>query len=131
MIGDAEGWLHSGDLGHLDQEGYLFLSGRKADKIVRGGENVFPVEVEDVLVTHPAVAEIGVVGVPDARLGETVAAFVVPADPANPPEPEVLRAYARERLSGFKVPAVWHTVAALPRNASGKVLRRLLTAEDR
>jgi acyl-CoA synthetase (AMP-forming)/AMP-acid ligase II len=127
---DDEGWLHTGDLGKLDDDGFLFLSGRQADKIVRGGENVFPVEVEDVLVTHPAVAEAGVVGVPDRRLGETVAAFVVPADPAAPPDFAELRAYTRERLSGYKVPAVWHLVEALPRNAAGKVLRRLLMAEQ-
>src|SRR3954451_24717700 len=129
MSVDADGWLRTGDLGRLDDEGFLFLSRRLGDKIVRGGENVFPFEVEDVLVTHPGVAEAGVVGVADRRLGETVAAFVVPADRSAPPSPEELRAYARERLAGFKVPAVWHTVAALPRNAAGKLVRRRLVEE--
>jgi acyl-CoA synthetase (AMP-forming)/AMP-acid ligase II len=121
-----DGWLRTGDLGRLDAEGFLYLAGRLADKIVRGGENVFPIEVENVLATHAQVAEIGVVGVPDRRLGETVAAFVVPTDAAEPPSWERLRAFARERLAGFKVPVEWHLVEALPRNAAGKVLRREL-----
>jgi acyl-CoA synthetase (AMP-forming)/AMP-acid ligase II len=98
-----------------------------ADKIVRGGENVFPVDVEDVLLTHPGVAEAGVVGLPERRLGEIVAAFVVPADPGAPPSADDLRAYARERLAGFKVPERWRFVERLPRNASGKLMRRRLT----
>jgi acyl-CoA synthetase (AMP-forming)/AMP-acid ligase II len=124
---DADGWLRTGDLGLLDDEGFLFLSGRMADKIVRGGENVFPVEVEDVLLTHPSVAEAGVAGLPDRRLGDIVAAFVVPADPEAPPSADDLRAYARERLAGFKVPTHWRFVERLPRNASGKLMRRRLT----
>ncbi|MCW2720299.1 class I adenylate-forming enzyme family protein [Pseudonocardia sp.] len=127
---DPDGWLHTGDLGRLDDDGFLYLSGRRGDKIVRGGENVYPVEVEDVLVKHPGVAEVAVVGVPERRLGETVAAFVVPAEGSAPPTADELRAFARERLAGFKVPGEWSFVTSLPRTSSGKVQRRLL-AESR
>ena len=123
---DAEGWLHSGDLGRIDAEGYVHLSGRRSDMIIRGGENVHPLEVETILMAHPEISDVAVVGVPDARLGQTVAAFIIPADPAAPPAPDRLKVFARAELSGFKVPAFWHFVEELPRNASGKVLRRVL-----
>jgi acyl-CoA synthetase (AMP-forming)/AMP-acid ligase II len=123
---DDDGWLRTGDLGRLDTEGYLFLSGRRGDKIIRGGENVYPLEVEDVLVTHPAVREVSVVGVPDRRWGEVVKAFVVLEPGAPRPDPDDLRAYARVRLAGFKVPTEWQFIDELPRNQAGKVLRRLL-----
>jgi acyl-CoA synthetase (AMP-forming)/AMP-acid ligase II len=128
FLPDADGVLRTGDLGRLDGEGYLFLAGRRGDKIIRGGENVYPVEVEQVLEEHPAVREAAVVGVPDQRFGEVVKAVIVPADPAMPPETEELRAHARTRLAGFKVPTLWAFVAELPRNASGKLLRQQLTA---
>jgi acyl-CoA synthetase (AMP-forming)/AMP-acid ligase II len=123
---DDDGWLRTGDLGRLDIDGYLYLSGRRGDKIVRGGENVYPLEVEDVLVTHPGVREAAVVGVPDRRWGEIVKAFVVPGDPHAPPSTEDLRVYARARLAGFKVPVEWEFRDALPRNHAGKVLRHAL-----
>jgi acyl-CoA synthetase (AMP-forming)/AMP-acid ligase II len=126
FLPDADGWLRTGDLGRLDGDGYLYLSGRRGDKIVRGGENVYPVEVEDVLLTHPEVREVAVVGIPDRRWGEVVKAFVVPRDPGACPDDEALRAYARARLAGFKVPVEWEFVTALPRNHAGKVLRRAL-----
>ncbi|MCU1616286.1 MAG: putative acyl-CoA synthetase, long-chain fatty acid:CoA ligase [Frankiales bacterium] len=118
-----DGWLHTGDLGAVDGEGYLFLSGRRHDLVVRGGENVYPVEIEDVLARHPGVAASGVVGVPDRRLGETLAAFVVPADPARPPAEEELRVHLRRQLSGFKVPAYWYSVDQLPLTGAGKLSR--------
>jgi acyl-CoA synthetase (AMP-forming)/AMP-acid ligase II len=120
--------LRTGDLGRLDTEGYLFLSGRRGDKIIRGGENVYPLEVEQVLESHPAVREAAVVGVPDRRWGEVIKAVIVPADDAVPPDTEELRTHVRARLAGFKVPTVWELAPALPRNASGKLLRRLLVA---
>ncbi|MFF4015887.1 class I adenylate-forming enzyme family protein [Streptomyces sp. NPDC001843] len=123
---DAEGWLHSGDLGHVAQDGYLYLYGRRTDMIIRGGENVHPLEVETVLTAHPGVADAVVTGVPDERLGQTVVAFVVPADPGTPPDPAALRSHTRARLSGFKVPVRWWFVDDLPRNANGKVVRRRL-----
>jgi acyl-CoA synthetase (AMP-forming)/AMP-acid ligase II len=118
-----DGWLHTGDLGFLGEEGYLFLAGRRHDMVVRGGENVHPVEVENVLATHPDVAASGVVGVPDPRLGETLAAFVVPADPARPPDEAELRRHVRRQLAGFKVPVHWYCVDALPLTAAGKLSR--------
>jgi acyl-CoA synthetase (AMP-forming)/AMP-acid ligase II len=126
---DQDGWLRTGDIGRIDPEGYLYLAGRKGDKIIRGGENVYPLEVEHVLAEHPGVLEAVVVGVPDRRWGEIVKAYIVPAEPARPPDTEELRAGARTQLAGFKVPTMWEFVAELPRSASGKVLRRLLTSE--
>ncbi|WP_406443160.1 acyl--CoA ligase [Streptomyces sp. NBC_00631] len=123
---DAEGWLHSGDLGRITEDGYLYLLGRRTDMIIRGGENVHPLEVETVLAAHPGVADAAVAGVPDERLGQTVVAFVVPADPDAPPPPAALRSHMRARLSGFKVPVRWWFVDDLPRNANGKVVRRRL-----
>ena len=96
--------------------------------IIRGGENVYPQEVENRLLEHPRIADAAVVGVPDRLLGEAIKAFVVPADPADPPGREELRAFARAALAGFKVPAQWEFVPALPRNATGKLLRRQLHA---
>ncbi|CAM5284778.1 class I adenylate-forming enzyme family protein [Streptomyces canus] len=123
---DAKGWLHSGDLGRVAEDGYLYLLGRRTDMIIRGGENVHPLEVETVLSAHPGVADVAVTGVPDERLGQTVVAFVVPADPHAPPQPAALTSHTRARLSGFKVPVRWWFVDDLPRNANGKVVRRSL-----
>jgi acyl-CoA synthetase (AMP-forming)/AMP-acid ligase II len=122
----ADGWLHTGDLGVVDGDGYLRLCGRRHDMVVRGGENIYPLEVENVLTAHPEIAAAGVVGVPDARLGETLAAFVVPTDWAHPPRSEELRSFARATLAGFKVPQYWYTVEELPLNSAGKVLRAAL-----
>ena len=83
----ADGWLHTGDLGVVDADGYLRLCGRRHDMVIRGGENIYPLEVENVLSAHPAVAAVGVVGVPEPRLGETLAAFIVAADSARSPRP--------------------------------------------
>lgn len=121
-----DGWLQTGDLGRVDDDGYLYLVGRKGDMIIRGGENVYPDEVERRLETHPSVREAAVVGLPDDEYGEEVVAFVVAADPESPLDRAGLRAYARETLAGFKVPTSWHTVDELPRGALGKVLRRNL-----
>jgi acyl-CoA synthetase (AMP-forming)/AMP-acid ligase II len=126
MRTDPDGWLRTGDLGAIDQLGFVHLAGRKGDRIIRGGENVYPTEVEQALEEHPGVREAAVVGVPDVRWGETVEAFVVPADPYDPPGVEDLRVHARSRLAGFKVPAAWHFVEELPRNPAGKLLRRAL-----
>jgi acyl-CoA synthetase (AMP-forming)/AMP-acid ligase II len=123
---DADGWLHTGDLGVVDADGYLRLCGRRHDMVVRGGENIHPVEVETVLSAHPAVAAVGVVGVPDARLGETLAAFIVPMDSARPPRADELSSFARLLLAGFKIPQYWYTVAELPLNSAGKVVRAQL-----
>jgi acyl-CoA synthetase (AMP-forming)/AMP-acid ligase II len=128
---DEDGWRRTGDLGRIDAEGYVRLHGRVNDRIVWGGENIYPIEVERALESHPAVREVAVVGVPDRRWGETVKAVVVPSDPAAPPTAEELQAHARERLARFKVPSAVELVDALPRNANGKVLRRRLVGPGR
>jgi O-succinylbenzoic acid--CoA ligase len=117
------GTLHTGDLGRLDGRGRLVVSGRKVDTIVSGGENVMPAEVEAALLEHPAVAEAGVFGRPDAEWGEAVTAAVVLRAAADP---AALRAHCAERLAAFKVPKRIEIRDALPRNASGKLLRRAL-----
>jgi acyl-CoA synthetase (AMP-forming)/AMP-acid ligase II len=121
-----DGWLRTGDLGRLGDNGYLYLVGRRGDMIIRGGENVYPQEVENRLLEHPRIADTAVVAVPDRLLGEAIKAFVVAADPADPRASEELRAFARAALAGFKVPVQWEYVPSLPRNATGKLLRRQL-----
>ena len=117
-----DGWLHTGDVGRLDEDGYLFITGRSSDLIIRGGENIAPGEIEQVLEDHPAVAEAAVIGVPDAEWGETVKAVVVPARGATPRLDE-LREHCRRRLAAYKAPQYLATVDALPRNPLGKVLK--------
>ena len=125
------GRMRTGDVGHLDDQGRLFVDGREDDMIVSGGENVFPEEVEDLLVRHPGVADAAVVGVPDAEYGQRLAAYVVPAPGASPTESE-LRAYVREHLARHKVPREVAIVDTLPRNPTGKLVRRRLPGvEDR
>jgi O-succinylbenzoic acid--CoA ligase len=115
-----DGWLHTGDRGRLDDDGYLHLEGRLKDTIVTGGENVAPAEVEEALLSHPAVEDAAVVGRPDPEWGEAVVAFVVlGAELAD----EDLLAHARARLAGYKVPRAVRRIEAIPRTASGKVLR--------
>jgi long-chain acyl-CoA synthetase len=118
-----ENWFRSGDIGYLDDDGDLFLVDRTKDVILRGGYSVYPREVEEVLLQHPDVAEAVVVGVPDGRLGEEVAALVALRSGGNPP-PDELRAFVRERVAAYKYPRVVAVVPALPRGPSGKVLRR-------
>jgi O-succinylbenzoic acid--CoA ligase len=124
MVARAEvaddSWLHTGDLGRLDEDGRLHVLGRLKELIVTGGENVAPLEVEQVLLGHPAVADAGVAGLPDPEWGEAVTAFVVLREPA---EQKQLRAWCRDRLEPFKVPKAIHAVDRLPRNAGGKLLR--------
>jgi long-chain acyl-CoA synthetase len=125
-----DGWLRTGDGGHLDDEGYLFLTDRIKDMIVSGGENVYPIEVEEALAHHPAVAEVAVIGVPDARWGEAVKALVVARDGVALTPGELI-AFARERLAGYKLPRSVELVADLPHNPSGKVLKHELRARYR
>ncbi|WP_063829490.1 FadD3 family acyl-CoA ligase [Streptomyces violens] len=120
---DADGWLHTGDVGVLDERGYLSLTDRLKDMYVVGGFNAYPAEVEHALGAHPGIAEVAVVGAPDERLGEVGVAFVVPDPAQQPPTPDGLTAWARERLANFKVPRRFHLVPDLPRNASGKILK--------
>jgi acyl-CoA synthetase (AMP-forming)/AMP-acid ligase II len=122
---DGEGWLHTGDAGYLDADGYLFLKDRIKDLIISGGENVYPAEVEIAICDHPDVAEVAVIGVPDAKWGESVKAIVVAKPGANPEAASII-AWARARIAAYKTPRYVEFVAALPRNASGKILRREL-----
>ena len=117
------GTLRTGDLGRLDEHGRLIVTGRKRDLVITGGENVAPAEVEAVLLAHPAVAEAGVFGRPDREWGEALTAQVVLRAPATADE---LRGFCAQRLPGFKVPKAVEVVHALPRTASGKLLRREL-----
>lgn len=119
------GWFRTGDAGHLDADGYLFITDRMKDMIVSGGENVYPAEVEKALADHPAVLHAAVIGVPDDRWGEAVHAIVVPRDGATIDRNEV-RAWLRQRIAGFKIPKTIDVAETLPRNASGKILRREL-----
>jgi long-chain acyl-CoA synthetase len=120
-----DGWLRTGDGGYLDDEGYLFLTDRVKDMIVSGGENVYPIEVEEVLAQHADVADVTVIGVPDERWGEAVKALVIARD-GRTPSPEELIAFARERLAGYKLPRSIEFVDAFPRTPTGKVLKREL-----
>ena len=119
-----DGWLRTGDAGYLDADGYLFLTDRIKDMIVTGGENVYPVEVENVLAAHPAVKAVAVIGVPDPKWGETVKAVIEPR--AALPSPEEIIEWARARLARYKCPTSVDFIAEMPRNASGKILKRSL-----
>ena len=121
----ADGWLRTGDGGYLDEEGYLFLTDRIKDMVVSGGENVYPVEVEEVLSQHPAVAEVTVIGIPDDRWGEAVMAVVVAA-PGTALSADELIGFARDRLARYKIPNTVDFVTELPRTPTGKVLKREL-----
>jgi long-chain acyl-CoA synthetase len=126
---DADGWLHTGDIGHLDDEGYLAITDRKKDMIIRGGENIYCVEIENRLVLHPAIADAAIIGVPHAELGEEVKAVVQVEAGSSLTEDDV-RAWVREELADFKVPAyVEIRTEPLPRNASGKLLKNVLRGE--
>ncbi|HVL37609.1 MAG TPA: AMP-binding protein, partial [Burkholderiales bacterium] len=121
-----DGWYHTGDMGSLDEQGYLTLVDRKKDMIITGGENVYSVEVESVLSLHPAVAEVAVIGVPDERWGEAVTAIVVPRPGASPTAEELI-AFCRGRIAGYKVPKQVHFRAdALPKTGPGKIAKRVL-----
>jgi fatty-acyl-CoA synthase len=119
---DREGWLHTGDLAEMDEDGACRVVGRLKDMIKTGGENVSPVEVEELLAGHPDVDRAAVVGLPDERWGELVVAFVVPA-PGREPDEAALTEYCRNGLSPFKVPRLWRIVDDLPMTASAKVQR--------
>lgn len=121
----AGGWMHTGDAGQLDAEGFLYIQDRVKDMIVSGGENVYPREIEDVLFEHPQIADAAVIGVPSERFGEEVKAIVVLREGEEAEVDEII-AFCRERLAGYKRPRSLDFVESLPRNASGKVLKKEL-----
>ena len=122
-----DGWFRTGDIGHLDADGFLYVSDRLKDMIISGGENIYSPEVERVLSEHPAVMEVAIVGIPDEKWGESVKAFIALHEGASA-TPDELIAFARERLAHYKCPKTVDLIAALPRNPTGKILKRELRA---
>jgi acyl-CoA synthetase (AMP-forming)/AMP-acid ligase II len=122
-----DGWFRSGDIARIDDEGFVQIVDRAKDMIIRGGENVYCVEVESALYEHPAVSDVAVIGIPHQVLGEEVGAVVYAIAPVSEAE---LQAFVAERLAGFKVPVrIWFRTEPLPRNPAGKILKRDLRAE--
>ena len=119
---DPDGWLATGDIGFVDDDGNLHITDRLKDMFIVGGFNAYPAEIEQVLLDHPDVGQVAVVGLPDDRLGEVGAAVVVPA-PGREVDADEVIAWARERMANFKVPRTVRVVDALPVNATGKVLK--------
>jgi long-chain acyl-CoA synthetase len=127
----SDGWLHTGDMGSFDADGYLTLRDRSKDLIISGGMNIYPREIEEVLLQHPGVRAVSVVGRPDAEWGEAVVAFVVAADSAAPPPLAELDRACLDRIARFKRPKEYRFVEALPTNNYGKVLKRELREQLR
>jgi long-chain acyl-CoA synthetase len=124
---DGDGWFRSGDIGYLDADGYLYIHDRVKDMIVSGGENIYPAEVENVLMSHPSIADVAVIGVPSEKWGESPKAIVV-LKPDGQADAEEIIAFARERLASYKCPTSVDFTDALPRNPSGKILKKDLRA---
>jgi long-chain acyl-CoA synthetase len=123
----ADGWLHTGDLGKLDEEGFVTITGRKKELIISAGENIYPREIEETLAQHPKVKEVAVIGIKDDVRGEVPKAFVIPHEGTTIDEKE-LRAFCRENLANYKVPKYFELVPDLPRTPTGKILKRMLSA---
>ena len=119
------GWLHTGDLGYFDEEGYLFLMDRSKDMIISGGENIYPREIEEVLAQHPAVREVAVIGVPDKQWGEAVKAVVALVSDQDATEGDLIE-FCKSRIASYKKPKSVDFVAELPKNNYGKILKREL-----
>jgi fatty-acyl-CoA synthase len=116
----ADGWLRSGDLGTMDERGYLRITGRIKDMIIRGGENIYPREIERLLLEHPRIADAAIIGVPDKYWGEQVCAVIIPKAPGEVPDPAALHGFCREQLAAYKTPRLWCFVDAFPRTETGK-----------
>jgi long-chain acyl-CoA synthetase len=124
-----DGWFATGDMATIDEDGYFFIVDRKKDMIIRGGYNVYPREIEEVLYEHPAVSEVAVIGVPDDSLGEEVAAMVVLKDGAQASEDDI-RAYAKDRVAAYKYPRkIWFS-DELPKGPTGKILKREIKSPE-
>lgn len=125
---DDKGWYYTGDQATLDENGYIRIVGRIKDMIIRGGQNIYPAELENVLITHPGIRQASVVGIPDAVAGEKVVAFIIPNGNPQISDVEVLN-FCRENLAPYKVPGVVKFIDEFPMNATGKVLKRVLREE--
>jgi acyl-CoA synthetase (AMP-forming)/AMP-acid ligase II len=125
---DPDGWLHTGDLATMDARGYFTITGRLKDMIIRGGENIYPREIEEVLFSHPRVSEVAVVGVPDPKWGEQVAAVLRVSDPADPPRSQELHDFCRLHLAPHKTPRFWYQTSEFPLTGSGKVQKYRVVA---
>ncbi len=125
---DADGWLHTGDLVSLDDRGYVTITGRLKDMIIRGSENIYPREIEELLFTHPKVVDAAVCGLPDDKWGEQIGAFIRDADPDDLASDAELYAYLRAQLSSQKTPRFWYRVSEFPLTGSGKI-RKLAIVE--
>jgi acyl-CoA synthetase (AMP-forming)/AMP-acid ligase II len=119
---DPDGWLHTGDIGVIDERGYVRITDRKKDMFIIGGTNAYPAEIEGILMRHPGIAQVAVVGVPDERMGEVGCAFVIPRA-GVPLDPDEVIAWSRLHMANYKVPRSVHVVDSLPTNPSGKVLK--------
>ena len=122
---DGDGWLHTGDIGVLRADGNLAITDRKKDMFVVGGFNVYPAEVENMMSAHPAIGQVAVVGIPDARLGEVGLAYLVPR-PGTDATPDLIIEWCREQMANYKVPRAVALVDSLPLNATGKVMKDVL-----
>jgi bile acid-coenzyme A ligase len=129
MASTSDGFASVGDLGYLDEDGYVYLVDRRVDMIITGGVNVFPAEVETALAEHPKVADVVVIGLKDDEWGRRVHAIIEPADASAPPTLDEIRAYAKSRLHAFKVPKTIEIVDAIPRSSATKVNRGALVDE--
>ena len=124
---DADGWLHTGDIGVMDERGYVRITDRIKDMFIVGGFNAYPAEIENMMLAHPGISQVAVVGVPDTRMGEVGVAFVVPRPGAAIDDTELI-AWCRDQMANYKVPRRVEVIDALPLNASGKVLKYELRA---
>jgi acyl-CoA synthetase (AMP-forming)/AMP-acid ligase II len=123
----TDGWVHTGDAGYMDQEGYLYLKDRIKDMVVSGGENIYPVEVENAIATHNAVVDVAVIGIPDDKYGEALLAFVVTKADMTLTLEELVES-CRDKIAGYKIPRQLEIIDELPRNPSGKILKKVLRA---